>query len=102
MTYADPGSISAAVAVWTGRDQFDWPRRDDARVVAEFGEERAAELLPALHALEEEFYESDACHRIADLSEMGKAAAAEFRDRHPELPADVSEALAWCYTFDHK
>jgi hypothetical protein len=78
------------------------PSGDDARVVAEFGEDAALDLLPRIRALEDDFYESDARHVVADLKEMGDRAADEFRVRHPEIPDGAVEALAWCYTYDYK
>ena len=37
-----------------------------------------------------------------NLAEMGRLAIEDFNDKHPELPSEVAEAFAWCYTFDYK
>lgn len=91
-----------AVLVWTayGRDRM--PRRDDAAVISRFGTEVAAELLPAMRSLTDEFYLSDAKYTAADLVEMGKIATEEFKAKHPKIEDDVLKALAWCYTFDFR
>jgi hypothetical protein len=98
----DPDKLSRGIVVWTGRGHASSPSRSEDRLVAEFGDERAAQLLPLIRALEDEFYESDARHTARDLATMGDAAAARFRELHPELTDDAIEALVWCYTFDFK
>jgi hypothetical protein len=95
-------SLNRAIVVWTGWSDSAWPLRDDARVVAQLGPDEAATLLPQIHSLTDEFYESDARHKGRDLAEMADFATADFRARHPELSDDAVEALAWCYTFDYK
>jgi hypothetical protein len=97
----DPKIVSDAIVVWTGRGERSWPSRDEQRVVDRFGE-LASDLIPVLHRLEGEFYESDAHLTAVDLVEMGKLAVARFRSLHPELTDEAVEALAWCYTFDNK
>ena len=91
-----------AVLVWTGWGQAPKPLRDDARLTDRFGEELALELVPLIRRLQSEFYESDAYNTVEDPGEMGAEAARRFRALHPELPADVAEAFAWCYTYDWK
>lgn len=94
--------LSDAIVQWTGWGDAAWPIRDDERVIARFGVEAALDLVPAVHRLEGEFYESDARLVINDLTEMGAAAAARFRDLHPEIGDDAVAAFAWCYTYDFK
>jgi hypothetical protein len=60
------------------------------------------DLLNAIEALAKDFYSSEAVHEVADLAEMGDRAAAEFRERHPEIAEDAVDALRWCYTFDNR
>jgi hypothetical protein len=94
--------VARAVRVWTGRGVATRPVRDDASVVAELGEDLAIDVLPIVHLYDEAFYESDAYQRVADLAEAGRVAAAEFRERFPNLPETVAEDLAWCYTYDYR
>ena len=94
--------ISQAIVIWTGYKCDQSPSRADDHVVTALGTDAALDLLPIVHRLEEEFYESDAYNTVADLNAMGKAAAAAFRGRHPELSDAAVEALAWCYTYDWK
>ncbi|MEV0431257.1 hypothetical protein [Micromonospora sp. NPDC050495] len=94
--------LSEAVLTWTGWGRTTWPAQDERLVIERFGNERAAGLLPMIRQLEDDFYRSDARFATADLAEMGDAAAAEFRIRHPEVSDAAVRALAWCYTFDYK
>jgi len=94
--------VARAVRSWTGRGVAARPTRDDASVVAEFGEDLALDVLPLLHFCDEAFYESDAYQRVADLAEAGRVAASEFRARFPSLPDSVADDLAWCYTYDYR
>lgn len=94
--------LSEAIVVWTGKGTQAWPHQDEARVVEHLGEEVAAELLPLVLQLNDEFYASKAFETAPDLATMGEQASAEFRQLHPEITEAAVEALAWCYTFDHK
>jgi len=95
-------ALSNAIVVYTGWHRAPIPARDDARVVEEFGEEEALDLLPRVHALENDFYRSEARRLARDIQRMGDQAADEFRKRHPEVSEDAIQALAWCYTYDYK
>ena len=92
--------ISEAIVVWTGW-AVEYPARDDRRVVDRFGK-RAHDLVQIVRRLQDEFYESDARFTVAGLGGMGDAAAARFRELHPELTNEAVEAFAWCYTYDYK
>jgi hypothetical protein len=100
----DPDLVSRAVVVWTGHGDpaVSSPSRDERRLVDHFGPDAAVELLPVVRQLEGDFYKSDARHTASDLSTMADLASRDFVRLHPELPAEASVALAWCYTFDHK
>ena len=63
--------LSAALVAWTGWGSHASPARDATRVVAQFGDDVARELLPRLLELEEDFYSSDAVHVSPDLKAMG-------------------------------
>lgn len=88
--------------MWTGYGTTSWPQRDENRLVTAVGPDAAVDLLPIVRRLEDEFYESDAHRTVSDLAGMGILAAAQFRDRHPELTDAAVAAFAWCYTYDHK
>lgn len=99
---ASATEISEAIVIWTGWGHENRPVRDELRVVDHMGSERAADLMPIVRRLEDEFYESDARYTVADIAEMGERAASRFRTLHPELTRDAIEALSWCYTYDFK
>lgn len=94
--------LSAAVVVWTGYGETAWPARDGERLARRFGTDHAADLLPLLRRLEQDFSDSDAHLDAPDLLAAAEAAAARFRSLHPEVSSAAVEALAWCYTFDCK
>jgi hypothetical protein len=98
----DSKLISEALVLWTGRHIKSWPARDDQRVIDQYGPDVALDLLPVIHRLEAEFYESDARYFAPDLIEMGNQAEERFRSLHPELGEEAIGALGWCYTFDYK
>ncbi len=98
----DETSLNEAIITWTGHGRSPSPTRDVNSLVEAYGEERARELFPIIKRLEDEFYASDARHSARTLQETGDLAAARFRELHPELWEEAVQALAWCYTFDHK
>lgn len=94
--------LSEAIGLWTGFESFSWPHRDDARVLEHFGDSLGNELLRAVHALETDFYASDARLYATGISDMAHRAIADFKANHPEVSDKAVEALAWCYTYDYK
>jgi hypothetical protein len=88
--------------VWTGFGTTPYPDRSDERVEQSAGTDGALKLLPLVHQLAKQFYESDARAVAPDLQTMGEMAATRFRLLHPDLPDDAVQALAWCYTYDYK
>lgn len=98
----DADLVSEAVVVWSGEGRSSWPLREGAAIVERFGADQARWLVPAVRALSEDFYSSDTHHWVVDLIDMGKAAAAAFRQRHPAVSEEAVAALTWCYTFDFK
>lgn len=99
---ADRPYLLAAVRAWTGWGKSMLPLRDEAAVKGCMGTETASRLLPILNALAEDFYSTNARYVVADIAEMGDMAAAEFKAKYPDLPEEIAEAFAWCYTFDFK
>ena len=94
--------LSRAVVLWTGWGVATWPSRDDEALTRKYGESRGLDLLQAVRELEADFYSSNAHLTEPDLQTMTARASAEFRMRHPEAPAELVDALAWCYSFDYK
>jgi hypothetical protein len=102
MTRPNPALVAEAIVVWTGWGRAAWPLRDESVLVDHFGAEAAAELMPLVRELEDDFYSSEARHQAGDLREMGKMATTQFRMKHPDLATEAVEALSWCYTYDYK
>jgi hypothetical protein len=94
--------ISEAVVVWTGRGNKAWPVEDELGLAERFGEDRARDLMPILHRLKDEFYESDAALTVDDPVEARDLAAERFAELHPELSRSAIEAFAWSYSYYHK
>ncbi len=78
MSINEADIVSAAIVAWTGRVVSSHQSRDEGRVVAALGKDRALTVLPVVFELEREFYESDARHTTADLAAMGAVAASRF------------------------
>ncbi|MDH4098987.1 MAG: hypothetical protein OEV28_00225 [Nitrospirota bacterium] len=91
-----------AIVVWTGWGRAQMPSRDDARLVDHFGADVATKLLPIIKALEDDFYSSNARFIASDIAEMEKLAAAQFRQKQPEVAEEIVKAFSWCYTFDFR
>lgn len=91
-----------AVHIWTGWGRSATPRRDDSLLVNHFGSEIISKLSPLIKSLENEFYTSEAWKIAASLQEMDKIAAEDFKNKHPEIPNQIIQAFAWCYTYDYK
>lgn len=98
----NPKVVSEAIVVWTGKGDSPGPDPDEQRLVRRFGALGAADLLPLLQRLADEFDESDAYATVPGAAEMGDAAAERFRKLHPELTDEAVEALAWCYSWRWK
>ena len=98
----DAQLVANAILTWTGRRTALSPLRDDALVVAQYGSVVGRQLTEIVHALENDFYRSDAYLTAPDLEAMGRQSVDNFTSRHPELPHEIAEALAWCYTFDYR
>jgi len=81
MTHEEWKRVADAMVVWTGKGELAWPQPDDSRVIARFGSDSANELLPVLRTLYDEFYESDAHLKAANLPEMYAMASAQFREK---------------------
>lgn len=94
--------ISSAIVVWTGHGKTRWPQPNKSRLIDEFGVEEAERLLPIIQALEKEFFTSDAGRTIADIGEVGRVAAEQFRQHHPELTDEAVKALTNLYTWNYK
>ena len=91
-----------AARLWSGRGQSAAPRRDEGRVVKQFGSDKGGILLSQLRSLEDDFYRSDAHVVAKSISDMATRSADDFRRVHPEAPSEIVEILVWCYTFDYK
>lgn len=102
MTPDDSDRVGEAIVLWSGWGRASFPVRNEKPVVDRFGEQRAADLMPMLRFVVDEFYASDARYTAADLKEMETLSMEQFVKKHPSLPADAVRALAWCYTFDNK
>ncbi|ACX95230.1 hypothetical protein Hneap_0369 [Halothiobacillus neapolitanus c2] len=96
----DP-KLMEAILIWTGYGDSMSPRRDSSMVVQRFGSE-ATKWISLIELLEDEFYESKANFESANMQEMSAMVIADFRKKYPEVPDEITKALAWCYTFDNR
>lgn len=94
-------TLSNAMVVWIGKGYGSTPRRSDDRLREEFGEEKAASLLPRLRELMGDFYKTDA-KDAGNMGAMSIKAKADFRPKHPEISEEAVSALAWIYVWNMK
>jgi hypothetical protein len=59
---------------WDRMGLNPWPARDEARLVERYGATTAADILPRIRELEDDFYASNARFIVSDLAEMGDMA----------------------------
>ena len=91
-----------AVQIWTGWGTSVAPNRSDSRLEDTLGKDLAADLLPLIKFLEDEFYMSDAQYVASDLREMEQLASTHFKEKYPTVADEIVKAFAWCYSFDFK
>lgn len=94
--------LTEAVLAWSGWQSAAAPRRDASALRQRFGDKIAADLLPVIKSIEDEFYSSQARYEARNLREMEEIASSDFRAKHPDAPEDIVRAFAWCYAFDYK
>lgn len=94
--------VSEAIVIWSGWGTTPSPAREEARLVAAVGSDRAEQLMPRIREVEDDFYASDARFVATDLKEMGDLAIADFQRRRRDVSDAAVQALAWCYTYDYK
>ena len=102
ITEMDSSMLQEAVLLWTGYKNAFSPAREEQTLKEAFSPEDFAKLMQAVTSLEDDFYKSKAHITAANLEEMAEIAEVEFQAIHPSLPKMISEAFAWCYTFDYK
>jgi len=98
----DYQTLARAVALWTGYDSASCPTREDEALRSVFPVDEAGRLATIIKGLEDDFYKSQAHLTAKNLSEMKDIASSDFKRLHPELPKEIANAFAWCYTFDYK
>jgi len=98
----DNSILIEAFIAWSGWGITPAPRRDPSILKNIFNERLAEKLTAEIEILENEFYLSDAKYTSPSIVEMGRIASVQFKDRHPEIPNQITEILAWCYTYDYK
>jgi hypothetical protein len=102
ITDLDNSTLIEAVMIWTGYGISTMPYMNDKRMIERFGDNEAAKLIIVVKKLKSDFYLSKANMMAENIQEMGLMSADDFKNKHPDLPGNIGEAFAWCYTFDFK
>jgi hypothetical protein len=97
-----PTELIEAVRCWTGWGDSAMPSRNDERLLERFGCEKGAVLLSEIKGLKDDFYLSDARLVAADIQDMARRCADDFRRKRPGIAEEIVNAFVWCYTFDYK
>ena len=102
MNKNNPAELVDAVRCWTGCGDSAMPSRNDAKLLERFGHEKGTSLLNEIKNLEDDFYLSDAHLVAADIQDMARRCAEDFKRKRPGIAEEIVNAFAWCYTFDYK
>lgn len=94
-------TLSEALVIWVGQIPSSGYDRE-AALVARFGMQKAAELVPLLRVLKEDFFTSNARHVADNVQAMHKLASADFQRKHPEISDQAVHVLANDYAFTFK
>jgi hypothetical protein len=94
----DIDKLNQAVRCYIGYGVSSFPNEDPARLIAEFGPELGTRLEARIKSLLEEL---DSFKPIGEYPPILSAqrAAAELKQRHPELDPDTLAALGWIYSW---
>jgi len=98
---SDAAQISEALVIWIGPIPalgYD----PEAALVDRFGAQVAAQLVPIVRALEDDFSRTNADTVAADLRDMHKIAFDDFKRKHPEIADAAVHALAGRYTYANR
>jgi len=98
--WRDP-ELTEAVLIWSGYGSSNFPRRGNLEVQKRFGPD-ANKWISTINLLVEYFYETEANMKAEDISDMWSISIADFKAKFPDVPDDITKALAWCYTFDNR
>lgn len=98
----DSEVLKTAVKSWAGFGSNSFPVRSESALASVVSKENVSVLMPIITALEDDFYKSKAHLTAPSLAEMGGMAAKDFKSLYPNIPDEVVEVFAWCYTYDYK
>jgi hypothetical protein len=96
-----PNALDAAIVVFTGKGEFNFPHQSAERVRDRFPGPEGVELAQRVEALEAEFYTVKPGTE-ENLVDAANRAAQTFAGHHPELSSEAVAALRWCFAFDWK
>lgn len=101
ITANDAGQLSEALVLWIG--QVPALGHDGkAALVGRYGAQAAAQLLPILSALEEDFARTNAADVAGDLRQMHQLAFDDFKRKHPEISDQAVHLLAARYSYANR
>ncbi len=96
----DP-ELTEAFLIWSGHGDSIFPRRETSMIKQRFGSE-ADKWSALIEILANDFYKTNANFEAENLQEMWAMSIADFKSKYPDVPDQIAEALAWCYTFDNR
>lgn len=101
MNANDPGQLSEALVLWIG--EVPALGHDGEAALAErYGAQAAAQLVPILSALEEDFARTNAADVAGDLRQMHQLAFDDFKRKHPQVSDQAVHLLAARYTYANR
>jgi hypothetical protein len=92
---------SRAVVVYLSVGRSSFPHCDPEAVIETFGAEAAESLMPYASAVASEVLNIWTDWSTHTLDSAGEEAAAQMRQRHPELDDEAIKALGWHFSYTY-
>ena len=96
----ETNELSNAIILFLGFGSASSPRRDQARLVQEFGTTQGTAIGSQVVALVDELGRFQVDWSRHSLNSAGDLVRTEMHARHPGLSDAALRALAWKFTFD--
>lgn len=91
-----------AVRIWAGNGFTSSPQFNDSLVVERFGDDAANRLLPLVSKLYDDYHLTDALLYAESMQEQLEMAKQDFRQKYPNVPEQIVDALSRCYAFSSR
>lgn len=91
-----------AVRIWTADGFNNLPQFEESLLVERFGIDAANRLLPLVNKLYDDYHLSNALLHADSMQEQLEMAKQAFRQKYPNVPEQIVDALSRCYAFSNR